>query len=101
MVKDYDCTINYHPGKANVMADALNRKSTSTLAHLITTQAHILQDLESMDIKVHMGTSNALLAQLNLRPTLLERIIGAQEKDHKLVKINEAVKRGERLMFSI
>ena len=101
LVKDYDCTINYHPGKANVMADALNRKSTSTLAHLITTQAHILQDLESMDIEVRMGTSDALLAQLNLRPTLLERIIGAQGKDHKLVKINEAVKRGERSNFSI
>ena len=54
-----------------------------------------------MDIEVRMGTSDALLAQLNLRLTLLERIIGAQEKDHKLVKINEAVKRGERLMFSI
>jgi hypothetical protein len=100
-VKDYDCTINYRSGKADVVADALSRKSTSTLAYLITTQVHILQDLESMDIEVRMGTSDALLAQLNLRPTLLERITGAQGKDHKLVKINEAVKRGERSKFSI
>ena len=26
MVKDYDCEILYHPGKANVLADAISRK---------------------------------------------------------------------------
>ena len=26
LLKDYDCTIDYHPGKANVVANALSRK---------------------------------------------------------------------------
>ena len=30
LIKDYDCTIEYHPGKANVVADALSCKSISS-----------------------------------------------------------------------
>ena len=32
LIKDYDCTIEYHPRKANVVADALSRKANITLA---------------------------------------------------------------------
>jgi hypothetical protein len=32
LIKDYDCEINYHPGKANVVADTLSRKSMVELA---------------------------------------------------------------------
>ena len=41
LIKDYDCMIDYHSGKANVVADALSRKSVQTLqalnAHLSLT----------------------------------------------------------------
>ena len=32
LFKDYDCIINYHLGKANVMADVLSRKTISVLS---------------------------------------------------------------------
>ena len=31
LIKDYYCVIDYHPGKANVVADALRKKSLQTL----------------------------------------------------------------------
>ena len=34
LLKDYDCDILYHPGKANVVADTLSRKSSGSLAHI-------------------------------------------------------------------
>jgi hypothetical protein len=37
LIKDYDLEIHYHPGKANVVADALSRKSQVNMmvAHLM------------------------------------------------------------------
>ncbi|KAL0313649.1 UNVERIFIED_CONTAM: Transposon Ty3-I Gag-Pol polyprotein [Sesamum radiatum] len=32
LLKDYDCTIDYHPGKANIVADASSRKTVDQLA---------------------------------------------------------------------
>ena len=34
LIKDYDCVIDYHLGKANVVADAMSRKSAQTLRAL-------------------------------------------------------------------
>ena len=34
LLKDYDCTIDYHRGKANAVEDALSRKSTGSLAYM-------------------------------------------------------------------
>ena len=33
-LEDYDFTLHYHPGKANVVADALSRKSQGALASI-------------------------------------------------------------------
>ena len=37
LIKDYELIIEYHPRKANVVADALSRKSFVILAHIRTT----------------------------------------------------------------
>ena len=57
LLKDYDLTISYHPRKANVIADALSRKSAGNLATLLTTQKHILEDLRKMRIEVRSTVS--------------------------------------------
>ena len=35
LLKDYDCTILYHPSKANVVFDALSRKFVGSLAAIV------------------------------------------------------------------
>jgi hypothetical protein len=52
LIKDYDCEINYHPGKANVVADVLSRKSTVELTALGISQPQLIKELTRMGLEV-------------------------------------------------
>ncbi|KAL0544915.1 hypothetical protein IC582_020045 [Cucumis melo] len=100
LVKDYDCEILYHPGKANVVADALSRKVSYSTA-LITRQAPLHRDLERAEIAVSVGAVTMQLAQLTVQPTLRQRIIDAQRNDPYLVEKRGLVEAGQVVEFSI
>ncbi|KAA0060279.1 pol protein [Cucumis melo var. makuwa] len=100
LVKDYDCEILYHPGKANVVADALSRKVSHSAA-LITRQAPLHRDLERAEITVSVGAVTMQLAQLTVQPTLRQRIIDAQGNDPYLVEKRGLAEAGQAVEFSL
>ena len=85
--KDYDCIIDYHPGKANVEADALSRRTISVLSlkHCAWKFAY----------------DGALLAQLRVMPDLKHMIINAQENDVKLQQRVQLVSNADKNDYSI
>ncbi|KAL0561196.1 hypothetical protein IC582_001617 [Cucumis melo] len=100
LVKDYDCEILYHPGKANVVVDALSRKVSHSAA-LITRQAPLHRDLERAEIVVLVGAVTIQLAQLTVQQTLRQRIIDAQSNDPYLVEKRGLAEAGQAVEFSI
>nr|GFC52174.1 retrotransposon protein, putative, Ty3-gypsy subclass [Tanacetum cinerariifolium] len=52
ILKDYDTDIQYHPRKANVVADALSRKSGMIAG--IKVEKEIIRDLERLEIELYV-----------------------------------------------
>ncbi|GKC22045.1 putative reverse transcriptase domain-containing protein, partial [Tanacetum coccineum] len=65
LLKDYDANIQYHPSKANVVADALSRKNSGILACLII-QPGIIKDLELMEFELVVHGFEDYIASLNI-----------------------------------
>ena len=86
LIKDYELIIEYHLGKANVVADALSWKSSATLAYIRTAYVPLLIDMKALRINLDYDDSGALLASFVVRPSLLDQIRVNQMQDEKLVK---------------
>ncbi|KAL0544214.1 hypothetical protein IC582_019327 [Cucumis melo] len=52
LIKYYDCTIEYHPGKANVVVDALSRKSRLLKSALCGIRVVLLNELRGSKVVV-------------------------------------------------
>lgn len=82
LLNDYDCTINYHPGRANRVASALSRQGQ--LCAVRARSKHIIAELSNMMVKLTVRPQGGLLARLWVRPLLLDRIRQATRMRKKL-----------------
>ena len=76
-LEDYDFTLHYHPGKANVVADALSRKSQGALASIASREWRMLEIVEQFGLQYSERTQGTL-GSLVATPSLLSRVIESQ-----------------------
>nr|GFB40169.1 hypothetical protein [Tanacetum cinerariifolium] len=86
LLKDYDTNIQYHPGKANVVADALSRKS-GMVADIKVEE--IIRDLEQLGIELYVSGQQGYWPSLRIEPDLISRIKEAQKEDSEIWTIVE------------
>ena len=72
LLKDYDCDILYHPGKANRVADALSRKSS--IGHLMVKEWTLLEKVRDSEFKFEVSRVLSLLATLKIEPEIQFKI---------------------------
>ena len=85
--KDYDCVIDYHPGKANVLVDALSRK--------------IMQTLRKLNAHLSLTDYGTVVIELIARPSLLNRVLEVQKKDEKIYVIVSLIGNGKEIEFTV
>ncbi|WVZ52281.1 hypothetical protein U9M48_003357 [Paspalum notatum var. saurae] len=96
LIMDYDMEIHYHPGKANVVADALSRKSYANMALGFQMPHELCEEFERLSLGfLHHTTAAAFEAE----PTLEQEIREHQKDDEKLQEIRELLKLGKAPHF--
>ena len=101
LIKDYDCVIDYHPGKANVVVDALSRKGKIIKNDMEIKEHESIVELKKMGLQLSVGPKGSLLAQLKIRFVLRDKVLVAQEVDGKVKEIKERVNQGVETTFQM
>ena len=86
LLKDYDFCLNYHPGKANVVADALNRK-TLHMSAMMVKELELLEQFRDLSLVCELSPQSVKLGMLKIDSEFLNSIKEAQKVDVKFVDL--------------
>jgi len=72
-LKDYDFELLYHPGKANVVVDALSRKTVHTV-HLMIKEVELLEQFKDIKLRVELGSEFIRCSTLTIFSDFLDSV---------------------------
>jgi hypothetical protein len=92
LIKDYDLEVHYHPGKANVVADALSLKAHCPCLSVEAFNETLCREMRKLNLEIIPQGS---LNHLSVETTLGDNIILAQQCDKGLRIIKQKLAQGE------
>ena len=104
LLKDYDISLHYHPGKANVVDDVLSRLSMGSLAHVEEGKRELVKDvhhLANIEVCLLDFKNGGVMVQEVVRSSLGAEIKEKQVLDPVLMKIKSDVSGQNVVVFEI
>jgi hypothetical protein len=95
LIKDYDLVINYHPRKANVVADALSRRSHENHLIVKSIPSELCDEFSKLKL-----VANTEVMEMKVGSSLLQEIHKGQLEDDKIQEIKRNVKEEKSHGFS-
>ena len=99
-LKDYDFELLYHPGKANVVADALSRK-TVHVAHLMIKEMELLESFRDMKLQFELEPKFIRCSTLVIFSDFLSLIEEKQVEDTSLQRVKELLGSDQAKEFAL
>jgi hypothetical protein len=96
-IKDYDLGINYHPGKANVVADALSQRSHVSRLVVDSMPFELCEVVDKHNLRI---VANTEVMEMDAGSSLLQEIQKGQLEDEKIQEIKNNFKEEKSPDFS-
>jgi hypothetical protein len=96
-IKDYDLGINYHPGKAKVVADTLSLKSHVSQLMVDSMPFELCEEFDKLNLRI---ITNTEVVEMEVGSSLLQEIHRGQVEDEKIQVIKCNIKEEKSLGFS-
>jgi hypothetical protein len=97
LIKDYDLGINYHSGKANVVADALIRRSHVSQLVVDGLPFELCEEFNKLNLRI-VASMEAMEMDVGLN--LLQEIWKGQVEDEKIQEIKRNIQEEKYRGFS-
>jgi ribonuclease HI len=81
LIKDYDLGINYHPAKANVVADALSQRSHASQLVVDSMPFELCEEFDKLNLSI---VTNTEAMEMEVGSSLLQEIQRGQLEDEKI-----------------
>jgi hypothetical protein len=92
LIKDYDLRIKYHPGKINVVADALSRRSHVSQLVVDSMPFELCKEFDKLNLRIVVNTE---AMEMEVGSSLLQEIQKGQLEDKKIQEIKRNIKEGK------
>jgi hypothetical protein len=97
LIKNYDLGINYHPGKANVVVDALSQRSHVSQLVVDSMPFELCEEFDKLNLRI---ITNTEAMEMEVGSSLLQEIRRGQLEDEKGQEIKRNIKKEKSPGFS-